>query len=60
MIPGGPEYYNSIDTHLNKVLSGSVTPEEACEAIYQDWKRITEERGVEEQKAYYRGSLGLD
>jgi multiple sugar transport system substrate-binding protein len=60
VIPGGSEYYNSIDTHLNKVLTGSITPEEGCEAIYDDWKRITDERGIEEQKAYYRGSLGLD
>jgi multiple sugar transport system substrate-binding protein len=60
VVPGGSEYYNSIDTHLNKVLSGSITPEEGCEAIYDDWKRITEERGLEEQKKYYRGALGLD
>ncbi len=59
VIPGGQEYYDSIDTHLNKVLSKTATPEEACEAIYNDWKRITDERGLEEQKAYYRGSLGL-
>jgi len=60
MIPGASEYYNSLDTHLNKVLSGQVTPERACELIYNDWKRITEERGIEEQKRYYRGSLGLE
>ena len=59
MIPGGSEYYNSIDTHLNKVLAGSITPEKGCELIYNDWKRITDERGKEEQKKYYRGSLGL-
>ncbi len=59
VIPGASEYYNSIDTHLNKVLSGKTTPEKACDAIYKDWKRITEERGIDEQKKYYRGSLGL-
>jgi len=59
MVPGASEYYNSIDTQFNKVLSGSITPEKGCELIYNDWKRITEERGVEEQKKYYRGSLGL-
>ena len=60
MIPGGSEYYNVLDTHLNKVLSGLVSPEEGCEAIYDDWKRITNERGLEDQKKYYRGSLGLE
>ncbi|RKX99720.1 MAG: hypothetical protein DRP54_06715, partial [Spirochaetes bacterium] len=59
MIPGSSEYYNSLDTHLNKVLSGQISPEEACQLIYNDWKRITEERGIEQQKKYYRGSLGL-
>jgi len=59
VIPGGPEYYNSLDTHLNKVLSGSITPEKGCELIYNDWKRITKERGIEDQKKYYRQSLGL-
>jgi multiple sugar transport system substrate-binding protein len=60
MIPGGSEYYNSLDTHLNKVLAGSITPEEGCKLIYQDWVRITRERDKEDQKRYYRGSLGLD
>ncbi len=60
MIPGASEYYSSLDTHLNKVLAGSVTPEKGCELMYNDWVRITEERGLEDQKKYYRGSLGLD
>ena len=59
MIPGGSEYYNILDTHLNKVLAGSISPEEGCELIYDDWVRITEERGLEDQKRFYRGSLGL-
>ncbi len=59
MVPGASEYYNSLDTHLNKVLSWDLTPEEGAELIYKDWVRITEERGIEEQKKYYRGSLGL-
>jgi multiple sugar transport system substrate-binding protein len=59
MIPGGSEYYSSIDTHLNKVLAWSITPEEGCQLIYDDWVRITDERGKDEQQKYYRGSLGL-
>jgi multiple sugar transport system substrate-binding protein len=59
MIPGASEYYNSIDTHLNGVLSGLLEPEEACNLIYDDWKRITDERGIAQQKKYYRESMGL-
>jgi multiple sugar transport system substrate-binding protein len=59
-IPGGSEYYNSIDTQLNKVLSGAISPEEGCKRMYDDWKRITNERGLDQQKRYYRGLLGLD
>lgn len=59
MIPGASEYYNSIDTNLNKALSGMITPEKACELIYNDFVRITRERGKDEQKKFYRGSLGL-
>ena len=42
MIPGGSEYYNILDTHLNKVLSGSISPEKGCQLIYDDWVRITD------------------
>lgn len=63
LIPGTPEYYtgagSSLDVHLNAVLSGKISPQEGCERIYKDWVRITEEKGFEEQKAFYRGSLGL-
>ena len=63
MIPGTPEYYtgagSSLDVHLNAVLSGKISPEEGCELIYNDWVRITEEKGFEQQKAFYRASLGL-
>jgi hypothetical protein len=63
MIPGTPEYYtgtgSSLDVHLNGVLSKQISPEEGCRRIYDDWVRITKEKGFEQQKAFYRASMGV-
>lgn len=59
-IPGGERYYDALDTRLAEVLAGKSTPEKACAALYDDWVKITDEYGKEQQKRYYRESLGLD
>jgi multiple sugar transport system substrate-binding protein len=59
-IPGGERYYDALDTRLAEVLAGKSTPEKACAALYDDWVKITDEYGKEDQKRYYRESLGLD
>ncbi len=58
-IPGGEKYYDALDTRLAGVLALTTTPEDACAALYDDWVRITDEYGKEDQQRYYRESLGL-
>jgi multiple sugar transport system substrate-binding protein len=59
-IPGAEKYYSALDTRLAEALAWKSTPEEACEALYKDWVKITDEYGKDNQKRYYRESLGLD
>ncbi|GAF94536.1 unnamed protein product, partial [marine sediment metagenome] len=56
---GGEKYYDALDTRLAGVLALTTTPEDACAALYDDWVRITDEYGKEDQQRYYRESLGL-
>jgi multiple sugar transport system substrate-binding protein len=58
-IPGADKYYDALDTRLAEVLAFQSTPEEACKALYDDWVTITADYGKDQQKKYYRESLGL-
>jgi multiple sugar transport system substrate-binding protein len=58
-IPGGERYYDALDMRLAEVLAKKSTAEEACQALYDDWVKITDEYGKDEQKRFYRESLGL-
>jgi multiple sugar transport system substrate-binding protein len=58
-IPGTVEYYDVIEVHMSKVCLGKEEPSEACDAIYHEWKEITDRRGLEKQKKSYRMALGL-
>lgn len=58
-IPGAAEYYDYLDLYLAEVLSGTKAPRDACDAIYNEWVKITEAHGKEKQRALYRESLGL-
>jgi multiple sugar transport system substrate-binding protein len=58
-IPGSERYYDALDMRLAEVLAGKSTAEKACKSLYDDWVKITDEYGKDEQKRYYRESLGL-
>ena len=58
-IPGGAEYYDYLDLHLADALAGKVSPQEACDAVYKEWQKITESYGKDKQLKLYRESLGL-
>jgi multiple sugar transport system substrate-binding protein len=58
-IPGTFSYYDSIDTHITAALAKEVTAQEALSAVEEDWKKLNDKYGLEQQKKYYRGSIGL-
>jgi len=45
--------------HLIKMWSGKASAEETASAITQNWKAITAQYGLEEQRTFYRNVLGL-
>ncbi|MFB6272685.1 MAG: substrate-binding domain-containing protein [Salinibacter sp.] len=59
-IPGTQDYFEALDVQLSQVTAGSKEPAEALDAVQDEWERITNEQGREEQLKRYRASLGLD
>ena len=58
-IPGTFEYWTRMDVRLSEVLTSGVSPEEAVQAMAQDFREINERLGVEQQLEIYKASLGL-
>jgi multiple sugar transport system substrate-binding protein len=58
-IPGAAEYWNALDIRLSEAVSGGQTPEQACEAMYNDFNEITDRLGVDAQLAEYKASFGF-
>ncbi|MEL7354918.1 MAG: hypothetical protein AAFN40_00005 [Cyanobacteria bacterium J06560_6] len=59
-IPNEHSYQQEIvDTTLAAFLSGDISRDQAMEEITNGWEKITDEMGREEQKTFYRTSLGM-
>ena len=58
-IPGGFEYYDTLDIAVQRALAGQVTPKEALDEAAKKWQEITERFGRDKQKAKYRAAMGL-
>jgi multiple sugar transport system substrate-binding protein len=48
-IPGAAQYEDSLDLHVNKALAGQETPQEALDAVAQEWNDITDKLGRDQQ-----------
>jgi multiple sugar transport system substrate-binding protein len=60
-IPGKPEYVDTVlDLHVSSAISGEEDPAAALETIYNEWEKITDRLGRDEQKAVYRTMMGMD
>jgi multiple sugar transport system substrate-binding protein len=59
-IPGRERYLAALDEAVHAALSDRKTPHEALVEAAQQWTKISEELGVERQKAAYLRSLGLE
>jgi multiple sugar transport system substrate-binding protein len=58
-IRGRLRYLAALDAAVRAAVAKEKSPEEALQQAAQDWQKITEELGVDKQKAAYRASLGL-
>jgi multiple sugar transport system substrate-binding protein len=59
-IPGAFEYWTSLDIHLSEAATGQISPEEALQAVVEDYEAITERLGRDVQRDSYKASLGLE
>lgn len=57
-IPGAADYIESLDVHLSEALSGQASPQEALNRVANDWERITNSLGRNDQLRLYRESIG--
>ncbi len=58
-IPGGFEYYDTLDIAVQKALAGEATPQEALDEAAAKWEEITERLGRDKQKEKYWAAMGL-
>ena len=52
-IPGMFEYYDALGIYLGEALIGKKSPQDALDAVAEEWKKITERRGFDKQKRAY-------
>lgn len=56
-IPGAAQYEDSLDLHVNKALAGQETPQEAMDAVAEEWDEITDKLGRDKQIDLWRKAL---
>ncbi len=59
-LPGRKRYLDALDEAVNTAIGGEQTAEVCLKKAAARWREITEEIGVEQQKAAYWRSLGLE
>jgi multiple sugar transport system substrate-binding protein len=56
-IPGAAQYEDSLDLHVNKALAGEETPQQALDAVVQEWNQTTDKLGRDSQIALWKKAL---
>lgn len=59
MIPGANNYWRAMDVQLNEALSGQKSAQEALDLTYENFQKITDRNGREQQHQLFLESLGL-
>lgn len=52
-LPGAADYVDSLGIQISRAVAGEVSAKEALDIVAAEWKKILEERGIEEQKKLY-------
>lgn len=58
-LPGRLDYLAALDRAVRAAVAGEASSEDALRTAADEWRKLTEELGVERQRAAYRHSLGL-
>ena len=58
-IPGGFEYYDTLDVNVQKALAGEVTAKEALDEAAKQWNAITDRLGRDTQTEKYKDAMGI-
>ncbi len=58
-IPKAGRYFEVLDNWMQQALAGTMSPEEALNNVADEWKQITNDAGLEQQKKFYRELYGL-
>jgi multiple sugar transport system substrate-binding protein len=58
-IPKAGRYFQALDQWSQQALAGSLSPQEALDGAAEEWARITDEAGLDQQQALYRDLYGL-
>lgn len=59
-IPRAGQYFEVLDQYAQEALAGNLSAEEALAQVAEEWDRITNEAGIEQQRELYRQLYGLD
>jgi multiple sugar transport system substrate-binding protein len=59
-IPKAGRYFEVLDNWMQRTLSGDMSAKDALSNAANEWRQITEETGLEQQKKLYRELYGLD
>jgi len=55
--PGAIEYIESLSLSISKALAGEISSKEALDQAAEEWKKIVEKHGKEDQKKYYQSFI---
>jgi multiple sugar transport system substrate-binding protein len=58
-LPGYRAYIAALEDQLDRVMTGSATPEEGLRAAAADWESLTDRLGRNSQRRHYREAMGL-
>lgn len=58
-LPGADRYLSALDRAVRAVIGGEQKPRQALRTAADEWRKITAELGLANQKRAYRASLGL-
>lgn len=58
-IPKAGRYFEVLDNWVQQALAGAISPEDAMKNAAAEWKQITNDAGLDQQKKFYRDLYGL-